>query len=439
VDTIVVGALGDNVSQGAAYVFVKPTAGWGGTLNQNARLTASNGKGGLEFGGPDFFGRSVAVSGEIIAVGAPESRVSGNLGGSAYVFVKAEGGWTGALTESEKLIGSDRVTGDQFGSSVAVGGETIVVGAIFDDIGANADQGSVYVFDADVNDPPVANAGADQTVECTSHAGAQVTLDGSASSDPDGDTLSFEWHDAEGTLVGTEAQVMLTLPLGSHTFTLTVDDGNGGTASDSVTITVVDTTAPTLTLAANSVTVVVPTASATGAVVDVLAASGAAASDLCDPDPIITHNAPADGFFSIGLTSLTLTATDDSGNFAQQQFTVHVVYNFIGFQMPLRNDGSSIFRSPRPIPIRFQLTAADGTFVSNATATLAVFKVTDDVLGSIEVESVGDANEDNFFRFDTQTNTYIYNLSTRGYTSGTYLLRVALNDGTLHEVFVSVR
>lgn len=85
------------------------------------------------------------------------------------------------------------------------------------------------------------------------------------------------------------------------------------------------------------------------------------------------------------------------------------------------------------------LIAAAGTFVSNATATLAVFKATDDVLGSIEVEAVGDANEDNFFRYDSSTDQYIYNLSTRDYSQGTYLLRVTLNDGTLHEVLVSVR
>ena len=96
------------------------------------------------------------------------------------------------------------------------------------------------------NQAPVANTGADQVVEATSPAGASVTLDGSGSSDPDGDTLSYEWRDAGNNVVGTSASVTLTVPLGSHTFTLTVDDGKGGSHSDTVGITVQDTIPPVL-------------------------------------------------------------------------------------------------------------------------------------------------------------------------------------------------
>lgn len=290
------------------------------------------------------------------------------------------------------------------------------------------------------NQPPAANAGPDQTVECTSHTGASVTLNGSGSSDPDGDALSFEWRTGAGAVVGATAGVNVTLPLGSHTFTLTVNDGKGGTASDSVVVTVQDTTPPVLTLARDSVTVMVPTASATGAVVDVLAASGATATDLCDPNTTITHNAPAE--FPIGLTSVTFTATDQSGNFTQRQLTVQVVYTFGGYLPPIRNDGTSIFRSGRTVPVKFQLTAADGSFVTTATATLQVFKVTDAVLGTVEEitpEASGTSNTDNLFRFDASTNQYIYNLNTSGYTAGTYLLRVRLNDQTTHDVHVSLR
>ncbi len=95
---------------------------------------------------------------------------------------------------------------------------------------------------------PIANAGADQTVECTSTSGATVTLDGSASSDPNGDTLTFTWTGPFGTATGPDPTIRL--PLGTHTTTLTVDDGKGGTASDTVNITVVDATPPII----NSVT-----------------------------------------------------------------------------------------------------------------------------------------------------------------------------------------
>ena len=100
------------------------------------KLTASD---GAPF---DEFGNSVAFSGSTIVVGAPDT-VDGNPDpGSAYVFNRQGGGWV----DAQKLTASDRAADDLFGWSVAISGSTIVVGAWGDDIGGNADQGSVYVF-----------------------------------------------------------------------------------------------------------------------------------------------------------------------------------------------------------------------------------------------------------------------------------------------------
>jgi hypothetical protein len=97
------------------------------------------------------------------------------------------------------------------------------------------------------NQPPVANAGPDQTVECSGSSGAQATLSGSGT-DPDGDPLTYMWTDEHGNVVGTSAMVTLWVPLGTHTFKLTVDDGHSHTASDLTNVTVGDTTAPLLSL-----------------------------------------------------------------------------------------------------------------------------------------------------------------------------------------------
>ena len=136
---------------------------------------------------------------------------------------------------------------------------------------------------ATLNTAPVADAGPDQVVECTGAptAGcAVVTLDGSGSSDPDvGDVLSFGWQLDGEAFPGSFAGVAPTpiLKLGVHEFILTVDDGNGGTDTDTVTVEVVDTAGPTITSATASPDTLWP---ANHKMVDVTVTVDA--SDLCD-------------------------------------------------------------------------------------------------------------------------------------------------------------
>jgi hypothetical protein len=167
-DTIVVGApdstVGLNAGQGRAYVFVKPPAGWSGTRTQTATLTASGGAPG------DHFGSSVAIDGQTIVVGAPDSTVGLNAGqGRAYVFVKPAAGWSGTRTQTATLTASGGAPGDHFGSSVAIGSDTALVGAPDSVVGLNAGQGRAYVFVR-----PVAgwSGTRSQTAELTAFGGA---------------------------------------------------------------------------------------------------------------------------------------------------------------------------------------------------------------------------------------------------------------------------
>ena len=81
-----------------------------------------------------------------------------------------------------------------------------------------------------LNRAPLVDAGADQTVALTEGCLASVTLNGIAF-DEDGDQLSYTWTSSVGTFSGPVDRT-LSLPAGSYTFTLTVTDGNGGSATD---------------------------------------------------------------------------------------------------------------------------------------------------------------------------------------------------------------
>lgn len=89
---------------------------------------------------------------------------------------------------------------------------------------------------------PVARAGGDRQVECTDNRRAPVLLDGTASSDADGDTLSFEWY-VSSQRVAEVAVAEVELTLGAHEVHLVVDDGTE-LGSDIALIQVVDTTPP---------------------------------------------------------------------------------------------------------------------------------------------------------------------------------------------------
>ena len=154
-DTVVVGAPGndgDGADSGSVYVFVKPTGGWA-TSTETAKLTASDGA------ALDYFGYSVAVDGDTVLVGAYQDDDEENDSedsGSAYIFTKpnSSGGWADwnpmENTETAKLIASDGADDDWFGVSVALDGNTAVIGASGDD-DKGIDSGSAYVFTRDSN------------------------------------------------------------------------------------------------------------------------------------------------------------------------------------------------------------------------------------------------------------------------------------------------
>jgi hypothetical protein len=130
------------------------------------------------------------------------------------------------------------------------------------------------------NVAPIARAGADQTLECATHAGSSVTLTSAGSLDSDGQISVYEWFE-NGRLIATGPTPSLTLALGPHTILLRVKDDDGGTNDDLVVITIQDTKAPTIAMAVSPTTLWPPNHKMH------LVSRGVSASDVCDSAPAL--------------------------------------------------------------------------------------------------------------------------------------------------------
>lgn len=132
-NTALIGAIGDDSSTGAVYVFVRSGTTWA----QQARLVAADAMTTAQFG------HAVALDGNTALIGAQFDSEAGNRAGAVYVFVRTGTTWT----QQAKLLPSDPVDFGLFGWSVALDGNTALVGAIFNDKDIfSFATGAAYVF-----------------------------------------------------------------------------------------------------------------------------------------------------------------------------------------------------------------------------------------------------------------------------------------------------
>ncbi len=167
-DRIAVGShwanVGTNIYQGAAYIFDLN----GGTWTQTQKLTADD---GAPF---DQFSNALSLDGNRLIIGARNADPNNtptNYQGVAYVFDLSGGAWN----QSAKLVASDGAADAEFGHSVSLDGDRIVVGAPSTNVGNNISQGQVYVYDLN-------GANWDETAKLTATGGwlfgSSVSLDG---------------------------------------------------------------------------------------------------------------------------------------------------------------------------------------------------------------------------------------------------------------------
>ena len=136
-DYAIVGASGadpNGISRaGAAYIFKRSGSYW----YQEAKLVAS------DRAASDQFGDSVSISSTRAVIGAPSEDPSGvNGAGSAYIFVRSGTTWS----QQAKLVASDKDVYDQFGYSVSISGDYVIVGAFREDPSGVTNAGSAYIF-----------------------------------------------------------------------------------------------------------------------------------------------------------------------------------------------------------------------------------------------------------------------------------------------------
>jgi hypothetical protein len=158
-DTLVVAAPGENggpgdplPGAGAVYILERDHGG-AGNWGEVAKLMAGDAESG------DVFGSSVAIDGDTLVAGAAQKDGGPtNLpgwAGAAYVFERDDGG-AGNWGEVKQLLASDAGDNDRFGSAVTIEGDTIIVGAPFEQGGPGDPYfvaGAAYVFERDAGGP----------------------------------------------------------------------------------------------------------------------------------------------------------------------------------------------------------------------------------------------------------------------------------------------
>jgi hypothetical protein len=290
------------------------------------------------------------------------------------------------------------------------------------DKATNKAEGSFNVTVQDTT-PPALTIPTDMIVEATGPAGAQVNFAASAVDIVDG-VVAVSCVPASGS----------TFALGTTTVSCSAKDAHLNVANGTFNILVRDTTPPVLTLPGPMTAIATSTQ---GAVVSF----STSAYDLVSGNVPVSCNAVSGANFAPGLTTVTCSATDAAGNKATGSFTVSVTFAWSGFLQPINADNSSVFKQGSTVPVKFQLTGAS-TGISNLVAKILVAKVSNGVIGSFyeDVVSTSAATTGNLFRYDPTSNQYIFNWSTKGTSTGTYVIKVDMGDGVDNRiVYVGLR
>ena len=177
-------------------------------------------------------------------------------------------------------------------------------------------------------------------------------------------TIIWEVSDEESKISSTSGcgTVTITTDTAETTFTCTAFS-DGGSTSNSATIKR-DATDPTITIHT-------PPNGASYLLSEAVISNYSCSDNLSGVHDC--YGSVPNGFSintaAVGLKNITVSSSDFAGNTTTLTHEYSVQYRFLGFIPPIRNDGSSIFKSGRTVPVKFQLTDVDDNFISDASTT----------------------------------------------------------------------
>lgn len=206
----------------------------------------------------------------------------------------------------------------------------------------------IRIFPTDTTEPTLDLPGGSSggiTEEATSTNGATVNYTATATDDVDGD-VSVTCDPASDS----------TFAIGITTVNCSATDAADNTAAGSFTVTVKDTTAPTISGVPSDIT-----ETATGSSGASVTYTAPTATDAVDGDVNVTCEPPSGSTFPLGETTVTCSATDQAGNEASESFKVKILYDFDGFFSPVNNLPTlNSVNAGRAIPIKFDLSGDQG-------------------------------------------------------------------------------
>jgi hypothetical protein len=329
-------------------------------------------------------------------------------------------GPAGAAVNYGQPTASDLVDGTVAVSCLPANGSTYALGTTTVNCTATDTAGNTGTssFSVTVQDTtaPVISAHANVTAEATGPTGAAVNYANPTASDIVDGSVAVVCTPASGS----------TFALGTTTVNCSATDNAGNTASSSFSVTVQDTTPPSISAHAEVNAIAT---SAAGAVVNYTLPT---ATDLVDGSVAVTCLPASGSTFAIGSTTVNCSATDSHGNTGTSSFNVVVSYAFNGFFKPIDNlPIVNVVKAGQGIPVKFSLGGNMGLNIFAAGYPRSVQMVCNGAVSDTVEETVTAGGSS--LSYDATAGQYIYVWKSEKAWAGTCRqLQVKLADGTYH-------